>query len=241
MKVLLGGPGYVGPPLTAPIHAGPSLPSPPTDGGTIAAIGRRGATLSQPGDGQPIVNIVGDRVALGPCRRDLIPLYDRWFNDFEVGMPYFVQLRPHTREAREAWYEHLAKDDPTIVDFLIYERATMRPIGRTGLDQIDLFERTAEFRIFIGERDCWGKGYGTETATLMLDYGFTLLRLHNIMLRVDSYNERAIRAYRRAGFREFGRRHEACPRGDRTYDIVHMECLATDFPQSRLRSLLPDG
>jgi diamine N-acetyltransferase len=192
-------------------------------------------------DDPPIVNIVGDKVALGPCRRDLMPLYDRWFNDFEVGLPYFLQLRPHTREAREAWYEQLARDDPSTTDFQIYERATMRPIGRTMLDQIDLFNRTAEFGILIGEKECWGKGYGSETAVLMLDYGFTLLRLHNIMLRVDSYNERAIRAYRRAGFREFGRRHEARSRGERAYDVVHMECLATDFDRSRLRSLLPDA
>ena len=197
--------------------------------------------LSDQSADQPVVNIVGEKVALGPCRRDLMPLYDRWFNDFEVGMPYFLQLRPHTREAREAWYEQLANDDPTVTYFQIYERTTMRPIGRTMLYQIDLFERTADFGILIGERDCWGKGYGTETAILMLDYGFTLLRLHNIMLRVDSYNERAIRAYKRAGFREFGRRHEARRRGERTYDIVHMECLAADFHHSRLHSLLPEG
>jgi diamine N-acetyltransferase len=196
---------------------------------------------SHRGDDQPVVNIVGDRVALGPCRRDLMPLYDRWFNDFEVGLPYFLQLRPHTREAREAWYEQLARDDPGTTDFQIYERATMRPIGRTMLDQIDLFNLTAEFGILIGEKECWGKGYGTETAVLMLDYGFTLLRLQNIMLRVDSYNERAIRAYRRAGFREFGRRHEARRRGERAYDVVHMECLATDFDRSRLRALIPDA
>jgi RimJ/RimL family protein N-acetyltransferase len=187
----------------------------------------------------PVLNLVGDKVALGPMRRDLMPLYDRWFNDFEAGMPYFLQLRPHTREAREAWYEQLAKDDPSVVDFLIYERETMRPIGKCNLDQIDLFNRTAEFGILIGEKDCWGKGYGTETAVLMLDYAFTLLGLHNVMLRVDSYNERALRAYARAGFREFGRRRAARRRGGRAYDVVHMECLATAFRGSRLAALLP--
>jgi RimJ/RimL family protein N-acetyltransferase len=190
---------------------------------------------------QPILNIVGDKVALGPLRRDLMPLYDRWFNDFEVGGPYFTQLRPHTREAREAWYERLAKDDPNTTDFLIYERATTRPIGKTVLYQIDHFDRTAAFGILIGEKDCWGMGYGTETATLMLDYGFTLLGLHNIMLTVDGYNERAIRAYRRAGFREFGRRREARRRGHRAHDVVYMDCLASEFRSPILATLLPDG
>src|SRR5262249_345574 len=104
---------------------------------------------------QSILNIVGEKVALGLLRRDLMPLSDRWFNDFEVGLPYSLQLRPHTREAREAWYERLARDEPDTVDYLIYERATMRPIGKTGLDQINQFDRTAAFGIIIGEKDCW--------------------------------------------------------------------------------------
>jgi len=188
---------------------------------------------------QPIVNVVGEKVALGPLRRDLMPLYDRWFNDFEAGLAYFVQLRPHTREAREMWYERLAQGDPNSTEFLIYERATMRPIGKTALDQIDHFDRTASFGIIIGEKDCWGKGYGTETAILMLDYGFTLLGLHNIILTVDSYNERAIRAYRRAGFKEIGRRREARRRGGRVYDVISMDCVATDFRGPTLSALLP--
>ena len=72
-----------------------------------------------------------------------------------------------------------------------------------------LLRSDAKFGILIGEKDCWGKGYGTETALLMLDYGFTGLGLHNIMLRTDSFNERGVGAYLRAGFREIGRRREA--------------------------------
>ncbi len=40
--------------------------------------------LGTAADTRPIVNIVGRRVALGPLRRDLIPAYLRWFNDFHV-------------------------------------------------------------------------------------------------------------------------------------------------------------
>src|SRR5437870_3835255 len=37
---------------------------------------------SQPVDQPPTVNIRGRLVALGPLRRDLVPLYTRWENDF---------------------------------------------------------------------------------------------------------------------------------------------------------------
>ena len=35
----------------------------------------------------PILNVVGERVALGPLREELLPLYGRWTNDFRaIGM-----------------------------------------------------------------------------------------------------------------------------------------------------------
>ncbi len=33
---------------------------------------------------RPIVNIVGERVALGPLHRGLLPLIERWDNDFRT-------------------------------------------------------------------------------------------------------------------------------------------------------------
>lgn len=71
-----------------------------------------------------------------------------------------------------------------------------------------------------------------------MDYGFNALGLHNILLTVHSYNERGRRAYRRAGFREIGRRREVIDRGGRLHDLVYMDCLATEFQGSVVRSLL---
>ncbi len=188
---------------------------------------------------QPILNITGERVALGPFRRDLLPLYTRWFNDFSVTLPYLLNLGPRTLESRQAWYDRIAAGEPGRVDFTIYERLTLRAIGWTNLDAIDHAQRRAQYNICIGERDCWGKEYGTETTILMLDYGFTILGLHNIMLQVDSYNERAIRCYRRAGYKEIGRRREARRVRDRVYDRVFMDCLSSEFRSPVLHALLP--
>ena len=74
----------------------------------------------------------------------------------------------------------------------------------------------------------------------MLDYSFTALGLHNIMLTVYSFNERGIRAYTRAGYREVGRRREAFRLGGRTFDVIYMDCLATEFQSPVLHTLLPE-
>lgn len=186
----------------------------------------------------PILNIIGEKVALGPIRRDLLPLYLKWINDFDVTRTLAARARPLTMEAEEAWFEGAARNDNEAA-FTVYERATLRPIGNTALHRIDPFHRTAEFGLVIGEKECWGQGCGTETVTLMLDYGFTLLGLHNIMLTVYSFNERGIRAYRRAGFREIGRRREALLTGDHAWAIIYMDCLSTEFESPRLKRLLP--
>ena len=78
-----------------------------------------------------------------------------------------------------------------------------------------------------------------ETTRLVLDYGFTALGLHNVMLVVDSYNERGIRAYTRAGFKTIGRRREAHRLGGRPFDLILMDCLASEFQSPDLHQLLP--
>lgn len=192
--------------------------------------------------GEPLVTIVGELVALGPWHRGLLPLLWKWENDVALAPLTGDPMLPLTPEAIEADYERYAKAEPrarTSARFVVYERATLRPIGSVGIRDIDHLHRTAELGIVLGEPDCWGKGYGTEATRLVLDYAFTALGLHNVVLRVYAYNERAIRAYRKAGFKEIGRRREAHRIGNRVVDEVWMDCLATELGGSRLRELMP--
>lgn len=193
------------------------------------------------GQRQSILTVIGEKVAIGPSRSDLVGLYQRWLNDVEV-MAYFTDgaITPATHENALARYESVTKTE-TDASFTVYERATLRPIGLTDLFQIDYFNRTAGFGILIGEKDCWSQGYGTEATTLMLDFAFTVLGLHSVRLAVFSYNERARRAYERAGFRVIGRWREAKRLGGRPYDIIYMDCIATEFQSPVLHRLISDG
>lgn len=90
-------------------------------------------------------------------------------------------------------------------------------------------DRTAEFGIFIGDTDEQGQGYGSEATKLMLDYAFTGLGLQNVMLRVWEYNVAGLRVYRKAGFREFGRRTRAHMMNANWWDYIYMQALADGF------------
>jgi RimJ/RimL family protein N-acetyltransferase len=185
------------------------------------------------------LNIVGKLVALGPCVRDDLALYHCWINDLEVTRYFLDTLRPQTLEERAAWYERMSAGDPYTIDFAIYELATMRPIGRVWLADISYQHRRASFGILIGEKDCWGEGYGTEPTRLTLDYGFRLLGLHNIMLSVSGANTAASRAYKRAGFQVIGARREYHREGERAQDNIYVDCLSTEFEASTLEPAPP--
>jgi RimJ/RimL family protein N-acetyltransferase len=187
-----------------------------------------------PSGERPVVIVEGERVALGPPHRGLLPLMWKWENDLGLWVLTGDPARPLTPEAIEAEYERYSKSGPERASFVIYERSTWRPIGGIGLRDINYARRTAELGMGIGEPACWGKGYGTEATRLVLDYAFSVLGLHNVVLRVFSYNQRAIRAYRRAGFKEIGHRRQSHRIGARLFDELLMDCLATEFEGSVL-------
>jgi diamine N-acetyltransferase len=188
---------------------------------------------------QPIINITGDTIALGPLRRDLIPLYHRWINDLAVARN-LGRVTPMTLEQETAWYDQMV-GDASEIPFLITERDSGRPIGTTGLSHIVWRARMATFGIMIGEPDARGKGYGTETTQLVLDYAFTALGLRNVALTVAEWNIAGQRAYAKAGFKEFGRRRQCWPAGGAWYDEIHMDCLASEFESPVLKHIFtPD-
>jgi len=185
-----------------------------------------------------IINISGEKVALGPFQRGVVPLLSKWDNDFEVSFFSGDPLRSIPRETTESRFEQGSREiSRDRIDFIIYQKETLRPIGLTELRRINYRNGTADFGILIGEKDCWSKGYGTETTLLMLDYGFSVLSLHNITLETYAYNERAIKAYQRAGFQIVGRRREVNRWGGKLYDEIIMDCLSTEF-QTPLKRML---
>ncbi len=188
-----------------------------------------------------IINITGQHAALGPVSRDLLPSFTRWINDFNsqqrVGRPI---PGPMTREAEDGWYDSISTGDDRLT-FVIRERDTLAAIGSAGLHGLDLRNRSASFGITIGEPSARGKGYGTETTSLMLDYAFTMLDLHSVNLTVAGFNLAGQKAYARAGFKECGRLRERLRFAEQWWDQVYMDCLAHEFESPVLaRVVTPD-
>jgi diamine N-acetyltransferase len=172
----------------------------------------------------------GDKVGLGPLRKDLLALYARWVNDVEVRRGT-GHAGIQTLESEEEWYDGVIATDagrrPTSAHFTVHELANGEPVGTTALMQVDAMACTARYGILIGERR--GEGFGTEATRLTLDWGFRVLGLRNVLLEVLPSNAAGITAYERAGFKRIGvRRNAALDWGERC-DEVLMDAVPEDF------------
>ena len=121
--------------------------------------------------------------------------------------------------------EFLEKESTKEFMFAIINKETDQLLGNIGLHHLDYKNGNASLGIFLGDEENLGKGYGSEAIKLLISFTFNDLRLHNIMLTVYDFNERAIKAYRKCGFKEFGRRHEARFFNGKYHDIIYMEII----------------
>ena len=104
-----------------------------------------------------------------------------------------------------------------------------RLIGGTGLHRMDFRSRHAGFGITIGEKEEWGKGYGTKATRLMVAHAFETLNLNRVWLHVYEYNQRGIRVYERIGFRKEGVLRQDTYREGRYWDTIVMATLREEW------------
>jgi RimJ/RimL family protein N-acetyltransferase len=151
-----------------------------------------------------------------------------WLNDPEVTM-FFTNLGafPISETELTGWYENVCNKKPQELHFSIF-RGESAHIGGAQLKSLDWKNRSAELGIFIGEKNEWGKGYGTEATRLLTDYGFTTLNLHRIWLRVDQDNRAALRCYQKTGFVQEGIFREEVYRDGSFHDSIVMSILRVD-------------
>ncbi|WP_420595749.1 GNAT family N-acetyltransferase [Deinococcus sp.] len=176
----------------------------------------------------------GESFCLARLRREDLPPLVQAFQNLEL-TTYLGGNGFTYSEAEEAeWLEDNLKNPAGQVLFGIYDQ-TQTLIGSVALREINHRTGTAELGVAIYSPANWGRGFGSGAVLLICQYGAFHLSLYNIMLKVFAFNERAIRAYQKIGFREIGRRTGAAMLGQERFDEVYMELLTTGLDVSELR------
>lgn len=150
----------------------------------------------------------------------------QWCNDPELKF-LTGTLYPISSIEHEKWFESKACE-PLNKLFIIEDKKNKIPIGVIGCKETDLINRNTEMYIYIGEKEYWGKGYGSDAISTFTSFCFNELNLHRVYLYVFSYNERAIRSYEKVGFKIEGRLRDSVYKKGCYYDKILMAILKNE-------------
>ena len=140
-----------------------------------------------------------DSVYIRPLRREDALTSYKWRNDPDIWL--YTGRRPDrtiTSEIELEWIDRVLKD-PSSRRFAICLKDGDVYIGNVQLT--DIKEGKAEFHIFIGAKEYWGKGFATEATKLIIDYAKNELRLNGLYLWVNPQNKSAVKVYSKCGFK----------------------------------------
>ena len=152
-----------------------------------------------------------------------------WRNNREItsslgGNYYYV-----SSEREKKWIENSIYNDKNNIRLAICLKEKNNYIGNVNLNNIDWINRNAEFSIFIGEKNEWGKGYAQEATKLMLNFGFRQRNLNRIYLTVLENNNPAISLYNKIGFKKEGVFREMLFKDNKYYNLIIMSILKNEF------------
>ncbi len=81
----------------------------------------------------------------------------------------------------------------------------------------------------IGEKDKWGKGYGTEVTKLLLEEAFEQLNLHKVGWWTFAENKASIALAKKLGFKEEGRLQDQVFFNNQFHDSVVLGLLKSQY------------
>lgn len=172
----------------------------------------------------------GRNCFLSPLDSDEYETIAKWSNDLEVAIKTGDISDMITFEEQKKYLENM--NSSRGYAFYIVDNANETVIGIARLMRINFIYRNAVAGMFIGDSSNRGKGIGTEAAKLLLDFGFNVLNLRNIMGEVYSFNEASLRLCEKCGFKEIGRRRKAVRYGKAEFDEIFLDILDEEFKDS---------
>jgi len=174
----------------------------------------------------------GELVRLGPIDpEEFSKAFAIWSRD--SGFNRLLQMNATNLQSSNAikrWVERDLEDSPVaFYPFSIRTLADDKLVGGTDIEIVNWNGRNAFVGIFIGGREDWGKGYGTDAMKVLLRYAFMELNLWRVSLGVFEYNPRAVRSYEKAGFHHEGSMRQALNREGRRWDMLFMGILREEW------------
>jgi RimJ/RimL family protein N-acetyltransferase len=148
----------------------------------------------------------GEKVFLKPTTSEEIPQFYAWATNPDPDIQrYYYGGNPPTFEEFLADYEPHFFDGSQPYKGRCYTILAdgKRPIGVVSYNDFDTERKRVTFDIIIGNREDCGRGYGSDALRTLVRHLFeTFPTLETAIIAAHRQNARAIRAYKKAGFRQ---------------------------------------
>ncbi len=134
---------------------------------------------------------------------DVTQVYSEWMQDEEVTQFLESRWRSYTIEGLRDYVKQM-NDGSNNFLFGIFLKGSGEHIGNIKIGGINQIHRFGDVGIIIGNKNEWGKGYGTEAIKLATQYAFEHLNLNNLLAGMYADNIGSYNAFIEAGYREVG-------------------------------------
>lgn len=173
----------------------------------------------------------GSKVKLRSYKKEDIAIAYEYMNDNELKrllvnkIPY-----PMILEQEENWFKSLL-DLKDSYNFAIEDLKTGKYIGGCGINSINWLSRIVTVGIFIGDKNYWGKGYGTDAMKALVRFIFEQMNMNKVKLNVFDFNKRAKSCYEKCGFKVEGILRQELFRDGKYCDEYVMGILFEDWKE----------
>jgi diamine N-acetyltransferase len=178
--------------------------------------------------------LIGRRVNLRPLVKGDLVYLRKWSEDTQIS-GLIGEVAAMSKADSEKFLEQV-RADTARAWFMVVVKENSKVIGEAGLLRMDRAWRTTDVTVIIGEKGEWGKGYGSETLLLLLDYAFRRLNFHRVAIGVVGFNDRALRFWAKNGFRKEGVQRDAYYYDGKYHDFVMMSILEDEFRDRQVTS-----
>jgi ribosomal-protein-alanine N-acetyltransferase len=174
----------------------------------------------------------GARVSLVPFEERHLgdPNYLKWLRDYDVikTINRADYLRPVSLAEVREYCESVQRSSSDMF-FALLERRDDRFMGTLRVSQLNWRTRTADIGILIGDRESWGKGFGTDAISTIGSFLFARLGLRRLTAGLMDVNEGMRVVFERLGFQQ-----EGVFRGHDLYegeyvDHLYFGCMKDEF------------
>ena len=173
----------------------------------------------------------GNGVELRRHDRANYPLYAHWYGNEEVWRLTSWTAEPMKQAAVERLFED--RERSSLDDsFAVHWEGEDEPVGVVSLANINQANSAADLSVIVGDEKDRDRGLGTEAIRILLEYAFEDLGLNRVGLSVFEFNETAIHAYEKLGFKREGRLRKAIWRDGEFHDAILMSVLSRDWRES---------